>query len=323
MEGRFNAPIVSLLAKRAAWHCSNPGCGILTVGPTAEEDSSTNLGEAAHIYGARPGSARFRQEMTDAERSEVSNGIWLCCSCHKRVDDDPVAHPAELLFEWRRRHERAMGLQVGQRLAAKVQDRMLAAYPEAGYLAEQIILDRPAGWEIKLAAELLLHLFAPARRRVRNITEGLYALRPTPITDDDFASWFQGKTYEITQQIHVLKNLVEKELPYAWADIGKAGSVEDIYNAAVLIRDAVDRLLDFEETVRFVRISRRFEKASDLLKGLALPQVAEVFRIPVFIQGLFANGNPTGTHCFEITFTLPDRWADLVGEAFRYASRHR
>ena len=145
MDARFTGPIRDLLAKRASWYCSNPACGILTVGPTADETTASNLGEAAHIYGARPGSARYRDEMTDPARADVSNGIWLCCTCHKHADDDPLAHPAELLFEWRRQHELAMGMQLGQRLAAKVQDRALAAYPEAGYLAEQIILDRPAG----------------------------------------------------------------------------------------------------------------------------------------------------------------------------------
>lgn len=319
MEGRFSASIVSLLAKRAAWHCSNPGCAILTVGPTADDDAVANLGEAAHIHGARPGSARFRREMTDAERAEVTNGIWLCCSCHKRVDDDPVAYPAELLFEWRRQHERAMGLQLGQRLAAKVQDRMLAAYPEAGYLAEQIILDRPTGWEFKLTAELLLHLFAPARRRLRNITEGLYAKSLTLIADSDFVPWFQTRAEEIIQQIDVIKKLMESEIPYSWGEPGQPGSVDDIYNASILFRDAVDRLLDFEDAVRSVKVPARFEPARNLLMGVAIPQVREVFRIPVFIQGLFADGIPDGNHRLEIVFTLPDRWSELVGEAFEYA----
>ncbi len=199
---------------------------------------------------------------------------------------------------------------------------MLAAYPEAGYLAEQIILDRPIGWEFKLTAELLLHLFAPARRRVRNITEGLYAKPLSLIEDSDFVPWFQTKTDEIVQQIDVIKKLMESEIPYSWGEPGQPGSVDDIYNASILFRDAVVRLLDFEDAVRSVWVPERFEPARALLAGVALPQVREVFRIPVFIQGLFAGGIPNGTHRFEIEFALPDGWSDLVTNAFEYAKNH-
>jgi len=320
MEARFSGPVRDLLAKRASWHCSNPACGILTVGPTADETTASNLGEAAHIYGARPGSARYRDEMTDPARADVSNGIWLCCTCHKQADDDPAAHPAELLFEWRRQHERAMGMQLGQRLAAKVQDRVLAAYPEAGYLAEQIILDRPAAWEYKLTAELLLHLLAPMRRRARNISQGLYAKPLAWISDGEFVPWFQIRMDEVMQQVEVLKNLVENELAYAWGARGVSGSVDDIYNACLLLRDAANRLLDFEDIVRSTRVSGRFEKANALFKGIALPLIEEVFRVPVFIQEVFSISEPTGQHSLNLVFALPDGWEGDMHEAFECAN---
>lgn len=321
MEARFTGPVRDLLAKRASWHCSNPSCGILTVGPTADDATASNLGEAAHIYGARPGSARYRDEMTDPARADVSNGIWLCCTCHKHADDDPVAHPAELLFEWRRQHERAMGMQLGQRLAAKVQDRALSAYPDAGYLAEQIILDRPASWEYKLTAELLLHMLAPARRRVRNIKNSLYAKPLVMIVDGDFIPWFRTRLSEITRQVEVIKNLAENELPYAWGEPGISGSVDDIYNASVLLRDAVNRLLDFDDLVRFTTVPERFEKANALFEGIAIPLVEEVFRVPEFIQGLFSGAPPTGYHALNLVFALPDGWTEAMNEAFDYANR--
>jgi hypothetical protein len=321
MEARFTGPVRDLLAKRASWHCSNPACGILTVGPTADDATASNLGEAAHIYGARPGSARFRDEMTDAARADVSNGIWLCCTCHKHADDDPLAHPAELLFEWRRQHERAMGMQLGQRLAAKVQDRALAAYPDAGYLAEQIILDRPIAWEFKLTAELLLHLLAPVRRRARNINQGLYAKSLTWISDEEFVPWLQIRMDEIMQQVEVLKNLVENELAYAWGAPGIPGSVDDIYNACLLLRDAADRLLDFEDVVRSARVSDRFKKANALFKGLAVPLIEEIFRVPVFIQKIFSVSEPTGQHSLDLVFALPHGWVEDMQDAFEHAKR--
>jgi len=113
-DDRFKQAVVTTLAKRAANRCSNPNCNAITSGPADEPGSSVNVGEAAHIYGANPGSARFSENMTSPERSAISNAIWLCATCHKLVDDDPSKYPAGLLFEWQRDHERTISSQVGK-----------------------------------------------------------------------------------------------------------------------------------------------------------------------------------------------------------------
>jgi hypothetical protein len=64
-----------------------------------------NLGEAAHIKAAREGQARYDANMTDAERSHISNGIWLCRECARRIDRDEERYPADLLRRWKREHE--------------------------------------------------------------------------------------------------------------------------------------------------------------------------------------------------------------------------
>ena len=90
VEDRFKQSVIVTLAKRAANRCSNPNCGAITSGPTEEPNGSVNVGEAAHIYGANPGSARYDPDMTSTDRSAITNAIWLCSNCHKLVDDDPI-----------------------------------------------------------------------------------------------------------------------------------------------------------------------------------------------------------------------------------------
>jgi hypothetical protein len=108
-DDRFKQSVVATLAKRAANQCSNPDCGAVTSGPTVDPVGSMNIGEAAHIYGANPTSARYQEDMNSVDRSAITNAIWLCSICHKRIDDDPDRYPAGLLFEWQRSH--------GQRIA--------------------------------------------------------------------------------------------------------------------------------------------------------------------------------------------------------------
>ncbi|MAQ98923.1 MAG: HNH endonuclease [Oceanospirillaceae bacterium] len=69
------------------------------------------IGEAAHIYGESPGtktkpaSARYRTDMTDAQRNHYNNLIYLCPTCHTKIDKQEKDYPAELLFALKAEHE--------------------------------------------------------------------------------------------------------------------------------------------------------------------------------------------------------------------------
>jgi hypothetical protein len=93
------------LAKRAGQVCSNPDCKHPTSGPHSAEDRAVNLGEAAHIRAARRGQARYEPDMTDEQRRHISNGIWLCTICAKKIDTDEAKYPVTLLLQWKTKHE--------------------------------------------------------------------------------------------------------------------------------------------------------------------------------------------------------------------------
>ena len=103
----FSAKVKGALAKRAAFQCSL--CGAPTIGPSRKSpESVTNVGVAAHIAGARPGSARYVPTMTSAQRSRIENGIWLCQTHGKAVDSDEVTWPLARLIKAKEKHEVAM-----------------------------------------------------------------------------------------------------------------------------------------------------------------------------------------------------------------------
>lgn len=102
----FSEPTKQALAKRAAQVCSNPACRRPTSGPHSDERKAVNLGEAAHIRAARPGQARYDANMTDEERAAISNGIWLCKECARKIDVDEAKYLVALLVEWKVIHEK-------------------------------------------------------------------------------------------------------------------------------------------------------------------------------------------------------------------------
>ena len=58
MGPEFSEKTKRQLAARAAYRCNNPTCRALTVAPHSDGVQAVILGDAAHIYGARPGAAR-------------------------------------------------------------------------------------------------------------------------------------------------------------------------------------------------------------------------------------------------------------------------
>ena len=102
----FKKDIVESLAYRSAYICNNPDCNSLTVGPTISDPKfKLKIGEAAHIIGEKPESARH--ETIEIQLIEsIENGIWLCANCHTMIDKaNGIDFPKEKLYEWKKNHE--------------------------------------------------------------------------------------------------------------------------------------------------------------------------------------------------------------------------
>ena len=101
MRDDFPLPTKELLAERVAYRCSNPECRQVTSGPQKDPTKSVNIGVAAHITAASAGGPRFNLSMTPDERRAAENGIWLCQSCAKLVDNDPIRYGVDILHQWK------------------------------------------------------------------------------------------------------------------------------------------------------------------------------------------------------------------------------
>lgn len=112
MRDDFKADVKDLLAKRAGMKCSNPNCRRSTSGPQEDPSKVLNIGVAAHIAAASKGGPRYDQQMSPQERRSEANGIWLCQTCAKLVDNDEVRYSVDLLRHWRRLSEEAALLDI-------------------------------------------------------------------------------------------------------------------------------------------------------------------------------------------------------------------
>lgn len=63
------------------------------------------LGEAAHIYGDKPGSERYDPNMDENKRNSADNIIYLCPTCHTRIDKPGNDYSPDTLISMKREHE--------------------------------------------------------------------------------------------------------------------------------------------------------------------------------------------------------------------------
>lgn len=85
--------------------CSNPKCRKLTTGPRTDSTRIVNVGVGAHITGASEGGPRFDPCLSSEDRKSPDNGIWLCQSCAKLIDNDPTRYTVDLLRSWKTQAE--------------------------------------------------------------------------------------------------------------------------------------------------------------------------------------------------------------------------
>ncbi|WP_018306490.1 hypothetical protein [Desulfitobacterium hafniense] len=102
----FPQRVKELLGNRVGWRCSNPDCRKPTRGANDDPQRITNIGVASHICAAADGGPRYDPEMSPEERKSAENGIWLCQSCSKLVDDDVIRYNVGLLQVWKENAER-------------------------------------------------------------------------------------------------------------------------------------------------------------------------------------------------------------------------
>lgn len=101
MRDNFPEKVKQNLAKRVSYHCSNPKCRRLTSGPNHDETKATLIGVAAHITAASIGGPRYDKSLTQEDRKNIKNGIWLCHNCSDMIDKDEQRFTANKLHEWK------------------------------------------------------------------------------------------------------------------------------------------------------------------------------------------------------------------------------
>jgi hypothetical protein len=112
----FDNRILEIIARRAGYRCSFPGCSKTLVGPGTKYDESVAIGECAHIFSAVPTGPRTSGGLTDDELNRPENGIYLCRNHHRIVDikSKDNKYTSDLLTRYKNRHEFLISAELGE-----------------------------------------------------------------------------------------------------------------------------------------------------------------------------------------------------------------
>ncbi len=118
----FTKEVKDQAAKRVAYRCSFPGCGIATVGPQYGNPLGVaSIGVACHICAASPGGPRYDESMDKTQRKSIENCIWMCENHSVMIDRDEEKYPVELLKAWKVEAENKAAENLGDYELSKAQ----------------------------------------------------------------------------------------------------------------------------------------------------------------------------------------------------------
>lgn len=115
----FSQTTVAQIGKAAMYICANPQCLRFT-GYETSKGRPRSLAEAAHLAAAAENGPRAAELSGIVDLKSASNGIWLCLTCHQRIDDDPDDYPISKLKAWKDQQGRIVRSIVGKDLEAAI-----------------------------------------------------------------------------------------------------------------------------------------------------------------------------------------------------------
>ena len=121
---------VSVRTIKIVWGLSGSLCAICKNSLVRENGSQQfPIGDIAHIEGDKPGSKRYRENMSEPERNGPNNLLLLCPTDHDHVDKDDSTYTTEKLLQIKAEHEQS------------VQRKLQSLIPEVGFAELEVTLN--------------------------------------------------------------------------------------------------------------------------------------------------------------------------------------
>ncbi len=253
--------------------------------------------------------------MTSTERSVITNGIWLCCTCAKLIDSDPDSFTVDVLHVWKRTHEGRRAAALGLDIRIRIEnERLTTLFRRESPAALQIALDRPEYWEHLLFIELARSKLRVIRNGLDDLRDDVVVLPKLRLEVTELPQWVAIRTEELGSFIDVLRNIVEDRIARSGGPDGHLGDPEAILRAANLLDRACEGLLGWEREVARTVFPQAFEDLRSQMRGWTHGFFSEMEKIPSAMSVPIEH-RVAGQHTIVIAFHAPSNMEN-VGKEF-------
>lgn len=201
--------------------------------------------------------------------------------------------------------------------------RELEAFRLESARAQQLVVERPPGWEYLLTAELFSNHLKDPLRRLSDIAAGFYSIPKTVLTDDQSSiELIQQKLAAASDMIDPLQKVMT-ELTRAWGVPGTPGDPCEILHVCKLIERTAQVMVEWEHDLRSYKVTDKLAPSHDLLHGIVARQLDKLKAFPsTLIDAVdLALARPNEKHevNFKVTFDMPEGWQKKFSRALRRA----
>ena len=108
LKRKYSQKTLKILFGLSGNQCAHPECTNPLIEPATEKSNDLVITQICHIYAISAAGPRGKIGLTEQELNSLENLILLCPNHHTVVDGQHESYPADMLREWKRRHESKM-----------------------------------------------------------------------------------------------------------------------------------------------------------------------------------------------------------------------
>ncbi len=239
--------------------------------------------------------------------------------------EEEIKYSSNILYRWREKHEEFVLSELGNKvdeIELEEIKKHIANFENLPPIVRRIVIDKPEGWEWRLASELMKYYNASFFRRLDDLKNGLYTKSQSFVSKDEIEKWVNVRMVELSKLSSPVPLLLER-LNQSFGKPGESGDIREIHHVTILIRDSIKNVIDFEENIYFVNFPEKYDSILQLFKDTLGSQVKKLSSIPEkldYVVSLIATdhgGTSDKPRKIEerIEFDLPENWGnDIVRE---------
>lgn len=173
----------------------------------------------------------------------------------------------------------------------------------------QIIATKPDYWEYTLTSTLIKDWILPIQAEWIALVSGRYADPSKTISETDAVEWLLKRFTTLGEEPASLSQLVNSDLVIAWGEPGVPGDADRILATCSAIADCCERILIWEESVRFNALPVRYQHFRFMMVGIAGPIISSVAGLSEWIDRSIIAPKP-GVKSVTVVISLPEGWED-------------